>query len=39
AKLTSWLTLQPDFQYIFNPGGTFAARNATVIGLRSTLTF
>ena len=39
AKLTSWLTLQPDFQYIVNPGATFAARNATVIGLRSTLTF
>jgi porin len=39
AKLTTWLTLQPDFQYIINPGGTFASRNATVIGLRSTLTF
>jgi porin len=39
AKLTPWLTLQPDFQYIVNPGATFTARNATVIGLRSTLTF
>jgi porin len=39
AKLFPWLTLQPDFQYIVNPGATFSARNATVIGLRSTLTF
>jgi porin len=39
AKLAPWLTLQPDFEYIVNPGATFTARNATVIGLRSTLTF
>ena len=39
AKLTPWLNLQPDFQYVVNPGATFAARNATVIGIRSTLTF
>lgn len=39
AKLSPWLTLQPDFQYIVNPGATISARNATVIGLRSTLTF
>ena len=39
AQLTSWLSLQPDFQYIINPGATSAGRNATVIGVRSTLTF
>lgn len=39
AKLTPWLTLQPDFQYLLNPGGTSAARDAVVLGLRSTLTF
>jgi porin len=39
AKLASWLTLQPDFQYIIDPGATNAGRNATVVGIRSTLTF
>jgi len=39
AKLTSWLTLQPDFQYIIYPGATSYGRNATVIGIRATLTF
>jgi porin len=39
AKITPWLTLQPDFQYIINPGATGSVRNAVVIGARSTLTF
>ena len=39
VKLTSWLSVQPDFQYIINPGATDAGRNATVVGVRSTLTF
>jgi porin len=39
AKVLPWLTLQPDFQYIVNPGGTDSGRNATVIGVRTTLTF
>lgn len=30
-----WLNLQPDMQYIIDPGGTAAARNATVVGLRA----
>ena len=38
AKIFPWLTLQPDFQYIINPGGE-SAPNATVIGIRTTLTF
>lgn len=39
AKLTPWLTLQPDFQYVFDPGATPGARNATVLGLRTSLSF
>jgi len=43
--LTPWLTLQPDLQAIFNPGGHVQnpdgsiRRNALVLGLRSALTF
>lgn len=32
-------TLQPDFQYIFNPDGGVEAENATVVGARSTFAF
>ena len=32
-------TLQPDFQYIFNPGGGTEGDDATVVGMRSTLAF
>lgn len=34
AQLGSWLTVQPDVQYVVHPGGTGAARNAVVVGLR-----
>jgi porin len=38
SMLNIWLderfTLQPDLQYIIDPGGTAAARNALVLGLR-----
>ena len=44
---TPWWLLQPDFQYVFNPGGgivnpdipTVKIRNEAVVGLRTTLTF
>jgi porin len=44
ATLTNWLTLQPDLQYVINPGaggvpGPFGTRplpNALVIGMRAT---
>lgn len=45
AKITPWWTLQPDVQYIINPGGntnpgdTRAIPNAVVIGMRSTINF
>jgi porin len=34
AALTPWLTLQPDVQYVINPGGNPALRNALLVGLR-----
>ena len=39
ARLTPWLSLQPDVQLILHPGGTSEHGNALVIGLRSTFTF
>lgn len=47
AKVTPWLTMQPDFQYIIRPGGgvpnpnnpTQLIGNAAVFGLRSVVTF
>lgn len=45
AQLTQWWMLQPDLQYIFNPGGGVLnpdgslRRNALVIGVRSSLNF
>jgi porin len=37
AQLGSWLTVQPDVQYVIHPGGTRATRNAVVPGLRVAL--
>ncbi|WP_129647412.1 carbohydrate porin [Peristeroidobacter agariperforans] len=34
AAVTDWLTLQPDVQYIINPGSQRSLRNAVVVGLR-----
>jgi porin len=49
APITPWLTLQPDFQYIFHPsansaiaqtgGGFTTAGDAAIFGLRSTIVF
>jgi porin len=39
ASLTSALTIQPDFQYILNPGAVHPARNAIVAGMRFGLAF
>jgi len=47
AQVTGWLQVQPDFQYVINPGAGFTPvngvrtkiPNATVLGLRGTLTF
>lgn len=39
AVVTSWLSIQPDLQYIVNPGGDPGLRNALVIGVRTQLGF
>jgi porin len=47
AQVTSWLTLQPDFQYVFRPGGgipdpndpTGVIGDAAILGLRGVLVF
>jgi porin len=47
AQVTPWLQVQPDFQYVFNPGGGLAnpnqpgkrIANEAILGVRSTVTF
>jgi porin len=47
VQLTPWWTVQPDFQYVFNPGGgilnpnqpTKRVGDAAVLGLRTSITF
>lgn len=39
AQITPWLVIQPDVQYIINPGGTQDLNNAFVIGGRAAITF
>lgn len=39
AEITPWLIVQPDLQYIINPGGTSDLGNALVIGGRAAITF
>ena len=34
VQIGSWLSVQPDAEYVIHPGGTRALRNATVLGLR-----
>lgn len=39
AQVTGWLTIQPDLQFIINPGSTTNLGNALVIGGRASVTF
>ena len=39
AVLTPWLSIQPDFQYIINPGGNPDLQDAVVFGLRTQVGF
>ena len=39
AVLTPWLDVQPDAQFVINPGGTQDLGNAFVIGGRVSLNF
>jgi len=39
AQITPWLGVQPDLQYIINPGGSQDLDNALVLGCRVAVTF
>jgi porin len=39
AELAPWMTIQPDIQYIINPGGQSSIDNALVIGCRASILF
>jgi porin len=39
AKITGWLSIQPDVQFIINPGGTQDLQNAFVVGGRVSINF
>jgi porin len=39
AVVTPWMNVQPDLQYIFNPGALGTQADALVLGLRFSLTF
>ena len=38
-QLTPWWSLQPDFQFIFSPSGVDGSRDATVLGVRTSVVF
>lgn len=39
AQLTPWLMVQPDIQYVANPGGRGSRKDLWVVGLRSSFDF
>jgi porin len=39
VQVTKWLNLQPNVQFIFNPGGNQDLANAVVVGGRVSITF
>jgi porin len=39
VQFAPWWSLQPDIQYIITPSGRDGSRNATVLGLRTTVAF
>ena len=39
AVLAPWWTVQPDFQYVFNPSGQRGSRDAAVFGVRTAVAF
>jgi len=39
CQVTPWLTVQPNIQYIINPGATQDYPNALVVGFRASVTF
>jgi porin len=39
VQVKDWLAVQPDFQYIFNPGACESLPNALVAGIRFNVSF
>lgn len=39
AQITPWWTVQPDFQYIFNPSGEKGSHDAAILGVRTSIAF
>jgi porin len=39
AQITKWLSIQPNVQFIINPGGTQDLDNALVVGGRVSIIF
>ncbi len=39
AKLTPWMAISPGIQYVTNPGGDGAARDALILGVRAQIAF
>jgi porin len=39
APVSAWLNLQPDLQFLINPGGQLATANALIVGLRGEVGF
>jgi porin len=39
ARITKWLSMQPDLQFSINPGGNRDLKNALATGLRTAITF
>ncbi len=39
ARITPWLAIQPDFQFVINPGMDIAVKNAVVVGSRFAVSF
>ncbi len=39
AEIVPGFTIQPDFQYFWNPGGSAAAEDAAVFGVRTTINY
>jgi porin len=39
AQVIKWLNIQPDLQFVINPGGNQDLKNALVIGVRTVVTF
>jgi porin len=39
VQIAPWWSVQPDVQYIITPSGVQGSKNATVLGIRTSVTF